>query len=284
MVTAKLRASYGYGTRPPSRNQVGPVYDFDANYGGVFASTKESPHLGPESQHGIDEGIDLFLGDLASVSLTAYNQTVTDALVSFEVDTLYSLIIPFYRVYSNQFFNVGRVHNTGADLTGNVNLGVFAVHGVYSFTKSRIEQIADSADGLTLPSFAYSSAGSAVYNLPEHTWSLDASYSVATTTAHFLVNGVSRFNAQGPAYNALNVIGENRLTSSNPTRVYTNYANAVYVSPASSIFGMKIDHQIRRSLTATFQMDNIANKFQNDFTAGIPTFGRVTSLGLRVRL
>lgn len=285
-ITAKFRAAYGQGTRPPDRGEVGPIYSFDKNYGGVFPLVKESPHLGPESQRGSEGGIDLFLGSLASVSVTAYHQTIEHALVSFQVDTLYSLIIPFYRVYSQQYFNIGRVRNSGAELTGNINLGVLTLHGVYSFTKSRIVQVTDSANGLDIVGVGYlkSVPGSAFGNLPEHTWSLDMGYSVAKTTAHFFVNGISRFNASGSAYNTLNTIGENRLTSSGPTRVYTDYPNAYYVAPAYSIFGMKFDHQIRRSLTAVFQMDNIGNRFQNDFSAGTPTTGRLTSLGLRVRL
>jgi outer membrane receptor protein involved in Fe transport len=155
-ITAKVRASYGRSTRPPTPRlqsaQSILSYGYDhlfADYGN-FDMFVANPLLTPESQQGGEGGLELYLGTRASFVVTRYNQTVDGLIERINVDSVRSLAqFPTYYEgpldtagygyqYQAKYLHIGSIRNQGWELQGTLNLGPFATRGTYSWTKSRV--------------------------------------------------------------------------------------------------------------------------------------------------
>src|SRR5690606_2540232 len=96
--------------------------------------------LQPEVQSGTEAGIEFYLGDRANVSLTTYSQTA---------DGLIQQVVANRRMGPRtvQFQNVGRIHNRGVELDGNVRRGSLRGDLTFSLTDSRVRALSATYTG-----------------------------------------------------------------------------------------------------------------------------------------
>jgi iron complex outermembrane receptor protein len=104
-------------------------------------------NLASEEQSGVEGGLDLFVGNAASLHLTRFDQRASGLLQLVSVpapptpDSLRSRRI----VYELQ--NVGQIGNTGWELEGQTNFGRLSLGGTLSLVDSRVEKTANRYTG-----------------------------------------------------------------------------------------------------------------------------------------
>ena len=137
--TVKFRGAYGKGIRPP-RTTVG---------GASLARDRLIPNdeLAPESQSGVEFGIDLFLGRRATLHITRFDQTASGLVQPVTVvqsrppSPTPRPGDPFQRNLAFQMQNVGAIDNSGWEMETAVRTGPFALRGSLSLVDSRVRDI-----------------------------------------------------------------------------------------------------------------------------------------------
>ncbi|HEX8849780.1 MAG TPA: TonB-dependent receptor [Gemmatimonadaceae bacterium] len=157
----KVRTAYGRGIRPARSASR------ESTWGG---DDVERFGLPPESQSGIEIGADLFLGRVAALRVTRFDQTASN------------LIQPVARYYDGrsdggpgprrvgyELQSVGRILNRGWELEGSLAHGPLALSGTFTQTLSTVQHIdttrysGDLLDGarlLEVPRYTASLSGS----------------------------------------------------------------------------------------------------------------------------
>lgn len=283
MVTAKLRASYGRSTRPPTEDAKREVFTNNSSYGGLYISRLAAPELGPEFQQGGEGGLEFYMGNRMSIIVTRYNQTVDNLILAPVVDSvsptpavlITSPTASWAQVTQNM--NIGSIRNQGWELQSSVNTGPFTTRGTYSWNKSRILGITPKYRPLLRgsqyqPGFPFSYA-------PEHTLALGMTYSNATSVLSLNVNGVGMIYAsRGYLYMTVENI---RLNESKPRMnrpVQRESASSYYMAD------LNFSHRFSAKAEGLLQISNLGNFYQNDVDPGNSVIGRQTKAGLRLKL
>jgi len=312
-VTAKLRGAYGRSTRPPlpwqkvsqslveywgsSWSYVMPLLlpYYDPN----FKAELGNRELGPEHQQGGEGGLELFLGSRASLIMTRYNQTVDGLIAEVAADSVHSLIpcnaysppclsnsldaagYAYYRQL--QYVNLGSIRNEGWELQGTINTGPLMTHGTYSWTKSRMIGITKKY----VPQFPASSypqyqPGATFQYLPEHTWALGTTYTHGSFSAGLDVTHTGPVAIQTNDFFLLNLqpnirLMQNQLNVSN----IGSYAN---FNPPYVLAELHVWQRITSRFDASLQIQNLGNKYVNDWYAAYASIGRQVKFGGRMKL
>lgn len=310
-LTAKVRASYGRTTRPPAPglkatftvvdyyNTIGSPETVAQGilpyYGSVFDYYLANPALAPETQKGGEGGVELYWGSHASMVITRYNQTVDNLIARPAVDSVYSLVpcpsgtcsswsidAQGYGAWPQyQYLNLGSIRNQGWEGQGSATVGPLTARGTYSWTKSRIIGIAPQYRAYFADDPTYQRGGTFQY-LPEHTWAWGVTYARARSAIGLNVTGTGRLTIR--FQNDFNLKGlspgirlpQNRFNVSNVSR-YVN-SNAPYTLAdlnASQRFGTHVE--------AVLQVQNLGDKYVNDYYAGYASLGRQVKGGFRIR-
>lgn len=292
-VTAKLRASYGRSTRPPAvrakSNQAQTEATIITLYG-PYDSQIANSLLEPEFQQGSEGGVELYLGQRASLSITRYNQTV-DNLINrvIPVDSVRSLAPSpqmadshddegFGFIYVSQNLNVGTIRNDGWELTGSVSFGPFTTRGVYSWTRSRIIGVTPQYRNLLGTNILFQVGRSFDY-LPEHTWSVSETMRTRRTTVALTING------HGQLYK-----GRDHLLNSAFTTWRDPYyklrqnvpANYRSLGKAGATADFNASHRFTSEIEGILQVRNIADFYEQDMDIAVASLGRQSRAGLRV--
>jgi iron complex outermembrane receptor protein len=131
-LTVKLRGAYGKGIRPPPPS---------ARLSLTTTRSRQLPNasLSPESQSGVEGGVELFTGDRASLRATVYAQRAHGLVqtVLFQSDA---------SPVSMQQHN-GRIANDGLELEGFTLFGIGRIDGTWATTKSRVMRLARTYTG-----------------------------------------------------------------------------------------------------------------------------------------
>ena len=123
----------------------------------------------------------------------------------------------------------------------------------------------------------------ATYNfLAEHTWALGVSYTNAATTVGLDMTGAGRVPTLRDDFfhrnlNVLIRLPQNRLNVNNSPR-YVNFNDAY------SMADLTASHRFTHSAEAVLQIQNLTDRYRNDYEAAYAVMGRQTKVGLRVRL
>lgn len=133
--TIKLRAAYGKGIRPA--RVPGP------SYGGWYAA---AGYLAPEEQSGIEGGVDLALGDLFQLQVTAYDQ-LASGLVQRVARPAVAVLDGGWRDGGYALQNVGQISNRGWEMQGSALLGRLSLEGAFASVDSRVRRLADGYTG-----------------------------------------------------------------------------------------------------------------------------------------
>jgi len=300
-VTAKLRASYGRATQPPTPDLTREVTIFEAfgsgtasAFGGSVPYQFANPDLLPQSQQGAEGGLELYFGNHASLTITRYNQTVNDLIMSAKVDstpTVASLIdlgfspsdFPqwtdgYGHLTQIQNLNLGSIRNQGWETQGTITTGPITLKGTYSWNKSRILGVTPRYRA----QFPQYPPGSVFYQLPEHTWATDVTYARGRTTASVNIQGQGLLY-QNPFDDALvfNNIAS-RLAFQRSARMSFPQA-FVGRSPGYAIADLNVSQRMSAVLDGMLQIQNLTDFYQADPGVSYASIGRQTKVGLRVR-
>jgi outer membrane receptor protein involved in Fe transport len=310
-VTAKLRASYGQSTRPPMIDQkraLKQTQQFRIDVYGPHDDRLANPALGPEFQKGGEGGLELYLGNRASLAVTRYNQTVNGLIalvpgadsvrsltpnpIFFGVYTCADLILLNLPTYCssqdasgygysivNQNLNVGSVRNQGWESQASLVTGPLTTRGTYSWTKSRVIGVTPKYRSL-LQGGLYQ-VGRSVQTLAEHTWALTFSYVQARSSVSLNVNGIGpmmRFENELTAAIDYSRLYQDKPRTSNPW----SSANS-YPTPGYTQADLNVAHRLSNTIEGVLQVQNLSNYYHNDYNERFATIGRQTKVGMRVR-
>jgi len=318
-LTAKVRASYGRSTRPPGLTQkLGTAETFPdmvAIYG-PHNSVIPNPALGPENQQGGEGGLEVYLGNRASLVITRYNQTVNDLITTVPgADSVRSLqpnprwyggifgcedfaMYHFYTACSSQDaqgyayawvsqnLNVSSLRNQGWELQGTVTTGPLTTRGTYSWTKSRsigvtpafLERFAAANFLQQNPQYI---RGATFTYLPEHTWALGVTYAAGGSTIAL------NFTGTGPLINGGSKLFFHELDVGD-IRLQENLANLngfgyITYNKPYVMTDLNASHRFAAHVEGIVQVQNLTNYYAQDQDARLAVIGRQSKAGLRVR-
>jgi outer membrane receptor protein involved in Fe transport len=252
LTTAKLRVAYGKGIRPPApsaREAISTV-----NYRQVA-----NPLLEPESQSGVEAGVELYRGDRASVVITGYWQHA-DGLIQ-------EVLLNRNTERAIQYQNVGRIGNRGVELEGNARAGAVRAALSFALTDSRVRALSATYSGDLV-------VGDRVPEVPRSSGLATLSWELARSQLTFGASYIGSW----VGYDWIAFIdGELAASESRPTlRSYLRDYPAV-VKPFVSV-----TRALRREVEWFGRVDNLTNVQRNERDNLQITAGRTLTLGLRI--
>ncbi|MEO6446651.1 MAG: TonB-dependent receptor [Gemmatimonadaceae bacterium] len=251
--TLKLRAAYGKGIRPPQPNARRAIQTLGFRQ-------LANPLLEPESQRGIEGGVELYLGDRANFSITTYNQ---------DAEGLIQQVVANQRTNARtiQYQNVGRIHNSGVEFEGTVRGGNLRGDLSFSVTDSRVLALSstytgDLRVGDRVPEVPTSSG---LASISVDTWRVRT-----TAGANYIGSWVG--------YNWLDFYGA-ELGGSGAGNSLRNYW-VTYPSLTRPFVGLT--YVMRRDTEWYLRVDNLTNVQRNERDNLQVTQGRTGTFGLRI--
>jgi outer membrane receptor protein involved in Fe transport len=276
-LTVKLLGSYGRATRAPDptrRSEI--VSNLNNSNPAQYLSQLGNPDLTPEYSRGPQGGVELYYGNLGSLTVNRYQQTVTDLMQQVVVDSiLRTLLTTGAQSYlkQNQWVNAAKVRQSGWEGTGSVNVGPLTVKGTYSWNDSRVLAVSPLYTGnLT--------RGRSFTGLMTHSGYASATYAYGGTS---IVGSMSYVGAT--------------LVDSRPVMVFYDalYSRTkMYVDrfgvrtffsskPGYAKSDLAISQRVNAWASATLNVNNLANSFQSDAYEYYPSLGRQTTVGMTLR-
>lgn len=179
-LTVKLRAAYGAGIRPAQTAARATAW-------GGLRTTMIAPSLQPERQSGVEAGLDLMLGSVASLQITRYDQLASGLIQCVGVPqgggtslTAPRAAVTSYDAHGRgtrapmayQLQNVGSIVNRGWEMQATTNLARLFLSGTLAYTDSRVQSTASGYSGDL-------QTGDRVLGVPAWTGSLLASWTAA---------------------------------------------------------------------------------------------------------
>jgi iron complex outermembrane receptor protein len=150
-LTVKLRSAYGRGIRPVS-TPAREMEWFDPRHEARFTS------LAPESQSGIEAGMDAFLGKFIGLQITRFDQRASGLVqrvaYAFSGDFSHEgpgggssgegsgRVAPEDRHIDYALQNVGEITNRGWELKGDANIAALTLSGTLATVDSRVRKLA----------------------------------------------------------------------------------------------------------------------------------------------
>lgn len=301
-LVAKLRASYGRSTRPPTNDQrrsTSETTSLFTDVYGPFDRQLSNADLGPEFQQGGEGGLELYFANRGSLVFNRFNQTVDDLIASVSgVDSVRSLqqytIQPTtagvcstfndgycYRRQS-QNLNIGSIRNQGWEVQGSMNTGPFVTRGTYSWIKGRMIGITQKfRQKFNSSTYAAYQPGAPFEYLSEHTWAAGITYSRGASTIGVNMNGTGFVYRRGGDI-SMYTSGLVRFKERSPI---FNFPSAYRQMAAGyTMADLNAAHRFSRNVEATLQVWNLTDYYQNDALGTYAAIGRQTKAGLRIRL
>jgi outer membrane receptor for ferrienterochelin and colicin len=246
-LTLKARASYGRAIRTPYPTERFPSFT-------PYAYQLGNASLGPETQQGPDAGLDLYLGNRASLEATWYHQRALN-LIEYVFLAPQTATTPA----TYQFQNVGEARNTGWEFQGHVDVAAFTLQGTYSITHSTFVTAGPGYTGGLSP-------GDWLYGVPRTTAGLTLGYHPGRLDASVGLLHVGewqnydwlQFYASG--FSSLQVI----------------------TYPGFTKYSLNAAYRFANGLSGFVKVDNLANSHPFEIDNTSPIRGRVTVVGVRV--
>jgi outer membrane receptor protein involved in Fe transport len=253
--TFKVRGAYGKGLRPPPSNARRAVVTLS------FRQI-ENPLLAPESQSGFEGGIEWYVGDRASLSVTTYHQSA-DGLVQQVIVGRANKEQP----RSIQYQNVGRIENNGVEAEGAARVGELRAAISFAATDSRVRALSPTYSGDL-------AVGDRVPEVPS------ASGLASLTWEHGPVRLTFGASYIGPwsGYDWIDFYGGE--VGSLPTRATLRQYLRDY--PALVKPYISVAQSLSLGVEWFARMDNLGNSQRNERDNLQITAGRTTTLGVRI--
>jgi hypothetical protein len=182
-------------------------------------------------------------------------------------------------MYQYKSFNVGGIRNQGWELQGSVTTGPLTSRGTYSWTKSRVLGITPKYREFFANIREYQ-PGAVFGMLPEHTWALGFTYAQGRTTVALNMTGNGQIPGGGSAmyYNALS--SSIRLMPDRQSLTFSGWS----VDKGYVLSNLSAARRFSSWVEGVLQIDNLTNRYRNDYDLTFPVMGRQTKGGLRIRL
>ncbi len=251
----KVRASYGESIRAPYPGWrdavVYPNFQYAAN-----------PALAPERQHGVDGGVEVYLGR-ALLGVTYYNQRAIDLIDLITIPTPPGTLLTY------QYQNVSRVKNEGWEFEAQLPLGPVQLAGTYSITNSTVQQLPPDYGG------DYR-VGDRILGIPPTTAGASISYSPLPQT---MLTASMTHIGQWTNYDYLAIYGY--AFGGQP---YLGSGRAYWMQyPTVTKFAVGVSQELRKGLTAFVRAENVGNTLRfEQYNSNIPT-PRSLLVGVNVR-
>lgn len=261
-VTATARASYGRGIRSPSAGARSP-YSWNA--------FRRGEALGPESQTGIESGLDLSVGQLAELHVTRFDQVASGLLATGVGDSQDAATASGASPVGSTL-HLGIITNRGWEARGLLRLDRLSLGGAASLTDSRVRRAGDFAGELR--------PGDRMLGVPRHTGSLTAEWFERAWSTAWTVSRASDWIN----YDRLRIahaldagdISLDQLTGVKLREFWLNYPGTTRLR---GTFAVRLPRDMSMVLTA----ENLTNDQlgEPDNITIVP--GRAITLGLRAR-
>jgi outer membrane receptor protein involved in Fe transport len=215
----------------------------------------------PESQKGMDAGIELYASRWGSFQATYYNQTAGD-LIDLVLVTPGD--VPQY-----QSQNTGKIKNTGLELQGSVSLvRGLTLGGTYTITNSTVKQLAPGYTGDL-------QAGDQLLGIPRYVAGVAVGYTGWGWTAN------------------LGLLHSGSLTNTDYYALYDSYYKGApfrasgrdywITYPAFTKLRLSLSRQLGAGINAFVSAENLTNSYAYESANYIPPHGRTTTAGLDFR-
>jgi outer membrane receptor protein involved in Fe transport len=132
------RVSYGRGIRAPAPTAAQAVRT-------TAGIQRANPRLGPESQEGVEAGVEVQVGGRASLQVTRYDQVAEGLVQPVPVAGAAAPGAGGLTTYQQQ--NVGVIANHGWELQGALRAGPVGLRAALAITDSRVRRVAPGYDG-----------------------------------------------------------------------------------------------------------------------------------------
>jgi hypothetical protein len=293
-VTAKLRGKYGRSTRPPSNGKASGQLYSEARpgaplYWGNVYTTLPTPDLLPEHRQGGEGGVELYLGNRASFTVTRANETVDNLIDNAKSDSVdilpqWTVAFPVCAVAwkcplrQNQNLNLGSIRNQSWEFHGTVTLGPVTTSGTWTHTKSRIIGITERYRN----QFPYYYVGGSFIFSPEHTYGVNVTYARGNTTIS------TNWQGQGTqllgTYDLFALTNDRiRLDVNNKIR-WNIPATYAAVGSGYGIGDVHVSQRVTAHVDANIDVSNLASTRRVDDAATAGSVGRGINIGMRIRL
>ncbi len=260
----KWRTAYGTGIRPVQSLTRG------ASWMGRSV-VQAASSLQPESQSGVEAGMDLLVGRTLMLHVTRFDQRASGLIQPVAVYTSTPTVGGRYvRTMSYLLENVGAITNRGWELQGSTQLRQLTLAGTYSLVDSRVARVASGYRGDLR-------VGDRMLDVPERTMSVSAAWSA------------SRWSAASALTRAEDWIGYDRLAIgqalTDPARdrdlsgaQLRNYW--VRYGGVTRLRG-NVNYRLVRDMTLQVSGENLLNVQRGAPDNATVTAGRTISFGLR---
>jgi len=247
--TIKLRGAYGKGIRPPPPSARLSIATLK------FRQIA-NPALEPETQSGVEGGVEWFAGDRAMLSLTAYSQDAKGLIQQVILDRR-----------TIKYQNVGEIANRGAEIEAQVRQGNLRANGTFSLTDSRVRALARTYSGDL-------AVGDRVPEVPASSGSVSFSWDIRRTT---MTMG-SVFIGPWTGYDWSRYVGDEAQQSEevNTLRDYWRDYPGI-IRPYLSV-----SHILNRDMEWFGRIDNLTNVQRYERDNLQVTAGRTMTVGLRI--
>ncbi len=274
-VTVKLRAAYGSGIRPAQTAAR-------TTWGGL-RTPMITPGLAPERQSGVETGLDIMVGSVASLQVTRYDQLASGLIQCVSVPAGGAALGPRTAVdpyetgsrtqrsqVAYQLQNVGAIANRGWELQASTSLARLFLSGTLAYTDSRVQSTAGGYSGDLRP-------GDRVLGVPAWTGSVLASWTAggwSTSLGAYRAYDWIDYDRLALARSAADNRALRQLVGTGLRSFWTRYPGITHLRASAS-------REIGRGFTLLFTGDNLLNQQvgEPDNVTVLP--GRTITLGVR---
>ncbi len=252
-LSLKLRGSWGNALRgvDPGEKEAQKT---------PYSVQLANPALAPERQSGWDAGLDLQIGNRATVGITYYDQNATDLIDNVLIPGAAAL--PVY-----QWQNTGRIKNRGWELEGHLDLGRFDLGATFSPTTSTVLALSPTYTGDLV-------IGDRPLGVPVNSGGATLGWKPLDGTSVLLS---ATYIGHWTNYDTVALYGD--FFGGEPYRgslraYWTDY-------PSVTKFGLSASQRVTRQVSALLQVDNLGNNQRYERTNGTVPVGRITSVGFQ---
>jgi iron complex outermembrane receptor protein len=170
-VQVKWRAAYGKGIRAPRTASRETMSGYNRGRDGYGEDAIYRAAIAPESQQGIEAGLDVYVGRAFSLRATRFDQVASGLIqrVTVGVDSTDRSGSYGPRAISYALQNVGDISNRGWEIDGALVRGTLTMSGSYSLVSSTVRRLDATYSGDL-------QRGSRVLEVPANTGSLTAAW------------------------------------------------------------------------------------------------------------
>ncbi len=252
----KLRTAYGTGIRPATSLARGATWMGRAVNG-------RGTTLQPESQTGIEAGLDVVMNRALSVQITRFDQRASGLIQPVGATATYATQTgALLQRMTYALENIGAITNRGWELQGRSSIDRLTLAAALSFVDSRVDQVAPGYGGDLR-------VGDRMLDVPARTYNLGATW----TTSRFTLNGTVTRAEDWIGYDRV-AIGSAAYVGSQLRRFWLNYSGVTRVNASAT-------YRLASQWSVLLGGDNLLNVQRGAPDNATVMVGRTLTFGIR---